>query len=505
MQSTRHIITEMTAADAQTFLLKHESYFSLDLPDYFDFSRLLDQVSEHLRESPTIVDALHAKDTTKAARAIEGVNHTIYTNRDGQYSWRPLELINPVLYVDLVATITQPEHWDSICNRFSEFQSIPHITCLSYPAESRTTETDQAEQIRHWERRVEQASIELALEFQYMVHTDVMSCYASIYTHSISWALHTKSVAKACRFDPTLVGNLIDQRIQDIREGQTNGIPQGSLLMDFVAEMILGYADLELSNALSRHQIGNFRILRYRDDYRIFVDSKEDGSTILKYLAEVMIGLGLQLRPEKTEISDDIIHASLKGDKMAWIMRRNFDKDPKKQLLIIYNHSREHPNAGSVVKALDAFYKREGAIDNAHADDVLQLISSIVVIAFRNPRTIPICSAILSKLLSRLEDPNAKAAVFAKTSAMFSRIPNTGHLDIWLQRMRYAIDRSGDFREPLCKLVQGNHGPLWDSTWVPDNALRVILDSADIVDRDKLDEKGPIISIDEVSLFKSVY
>ena len=48
------------------------------------------------------------------------------------------------------------------------------------------------------------------------------------------------------------------------------GIPQGSVLMDFIAEMILGYADKELSKKIEDNQISNYQILRYRDDYRIF-------------------------------------------------------------------------------------------------------------------------------------------------------------------------------------------------------------------------------------------
>ena len=43
------------------------------------------------------------------------------------------------------------------------------------------------------------------------------------------------------------IGNRIDTMIQSMSYGQTNGIPQGSILMDFIAEMVLGYSDLLLS------------------------------------------------------------------------------------------------------------------------------------------------------------------------------------------------------------------------------------------------------------------
>jgi hypothetical protein len=38
---------------------------------------------------------------------------------------------------------------------------------------------------------VEQKSIELGLEYDYIFHTDIVDCYGAIYTHSISWAIHT--------------------------------------------------------------------------------------------------------------------------------------------------------------------------------------------------------------------------------------------------------------------------------------------------------------------------
>ncbi len=41
--------------------------------------------------------------------------------------------------------------------------------------------------------------------------------------------------------------------------------------MDFIAEMVLGLADLELSEKIQEAGINDYCILRYRDDYRVFV------------------------------------------------------------------------------------------------------------------------------------------------------------------------------------------------------------------------------------------
>ncbi|HHP7830188.1 TPA: RNA-directed DNA polymerase, partial [Legionella pneumophila] len=93
--------------------------------------------------------------------------------------------------------------------------------------------------------------MELALDFQYIIKTDITDCYSSIYTHSIAWAIHGKNFAKQNQKDKTLLGNKIDNLLQDMHHGQTNGVPQGSALMDFIAEIVLGYSDELLAEKLN--------------------------------------------------------------------------------------------------------------------------------------------------------------------------------------------------------------------------------------------------------------
>jgi hypothetical protein len=55
---------------------------------------------------------------------------------------------------------------------------------------------------------------------------DISEFYHSIYTHSISWALHTKLFAKSNQ-KAKVVGNLLDKATQNGQHGQTVGIPIG--------------------------------------------------------------------------------------------------------------------------------------------------------------------------------------------------------------------------------------------------------------------------------------
>jgi len=190
-----------------------------------------------------------------------------------KYAWRPFQLIHPALYVSLVHEITKEENWQTILHRFSEFPANRNIQCLSLPVVSLSGETDKAELVSHWRYTVEQRSIELSLEYDYLIETDITDCYGAIYTHSIAWSLHSKGYAKANQRNSSLLGNVIDKHIRDMRHGQTNGIPQGSALMDFIAEMVLGFADKELSEKIENSPIKDYCILRYRDDYRVFVNN----------------------------------------------------------------------------------------------------------------------------------------------------------------------------------------------------------------------------------------
>ena len=491
----RRLITDMTHLEARDFLLKQESYCNFSLPPYFRFEQLLKDIRKVIAKNHQ----------SKAARAHENVNHLILNNKDGLYAWRPIELIHPVVYIALVNAITEEESWKKIKKRFRLFTAIPHIRCLSLPGESLTTKKDTAEQILHWWQEIEQQSIKLALDYEFLIRTDVVDCYASMYTHSIAWALHTKPMAKRFRQCKKLIGNKIDSYIQDMHQGQTNGLPQGSALMDLIAELVLGYADRLLSKKLKSSSVSDYQILRYRDDYRIFTHTKRDGEIILKHLTEVMIELNLKLNPTKTHVSEEVIRSSIKDDKLAWLARRQRDSNLQKQLLIIHEHSTDFPNSGSVVKALGQFYRRVDKGLKKAPSNLYQLISIVVDVAYHNPRTYPTCAAILSKLINLFDTAEEQTSVIENILRKFARIPNTGHLQIWLQRISHKLGLDLSFEEPLCKLVRGEPIGIWNNDWVSSKRLCKVMDTATIVDQQIIEAMDPTIPIDEVELFPDAY
>lgn len=487
-------VLEMTPAQARAFFLKPESYCSVELPAYYQFGTILSAVAKVLKGKSLA-------DMSSKPRQHEGVNYSLLSNKDGRHAWRPFQLIHPALYVSLVAQITTPDKWAFIRDRFKKFQDLKNFTCLSMPVQSLSKRKDKAAQILQWWQGIEQRSIELAMEYEYVFHADITDCYASIYTHSIVWALHGKEVAKSHRSDKTLIGNVIDGHIQDMRHGQTNGIPQGSALMDCIAEMVLGFADLELSEKLDRSGITEYRILRYRDDYRVFVNNPQAGEAILKALTEVMIGVGLKLSTSKTTGSLSVISSSLKPDKRAWLRSRQGDANLQKHLLVIHAHGIDYPNAGSLVIALTHYHQRLSRVKRPQ--NPRALISIAVDIAYSSPRTFPVCAAIVSRLLNSLGTETERAQVLTAVYGKLSRLPNAGLMEVWLQRIGHFYDFHPDYVENLCKLVTGEKTVLWNNDWITAKTLTDAINPKLVFDKVAFKAMKPVVPPSEVEMFAS--
>ncbi|TWT35908.1 Reverse transcriptase (RNA-dependent DNA polymerase) [Posidoniimonas corsicana] len=492
--SSRSVL-DLSASEARAFFLKHDSYCNFDLPGYFSFDSLLQGVSRELVGKD--LRGLRSSDP----RDLDDASHTILSNKDGRFAWRPIQLCHPVLYVDLVHQITESANWDAIKQRFADFSQPDRIAAMSLPVQSRSKKRDKAEQILKWWQAIEQRSIELSLDYGVLIHADISDCYGAMYTHSIAWALHTKRVAKLKRRDFSLLGNVIDSGIQDMRQGQTNGIPQGSVLMDFIAEMVLGYADLQIAEAIQTAGIQDYQILRYRDDYRIFAESVVVGEAILKCIAESLVDLGFKLNSQKTKIDTDVIAGSVKKDKQEWNASIKGDRNAEKHLLLIRNHGMRYPNSGSLQTALAQYLNR---VDKwAEPPYSLQALISIVIdIAFHSPKTQPTTMAILSKLLSLVSTTAEKQAVVDRTLRKFGSVPNTGYLEIWLQRATLHSGTGQSYREPLCKLANGESEPIWNSSWISSTPLRAAVDAKKVIKEAKKKKLPAVIKPSEVQLFE---
>lgn len=500
-------ITEFNHSDARKFFLKEESYFNFDLPSYFNFKNILTETDQKLT-GHNLSDFFgsckndNGEDRPTYPCDFENVNYTFLSNKDGKYAWRPFQLIHPAIYVSLVHKITEEPNWELIVSKFEEYASNKRIKCYSLPLESESEQSDQATSVTNWWQKIEQQSIELGLKYSYVLHTDISDCYGSIYTHSIPWALHSKLIAKKNRKKKSLLGNIVDKHLQDMAYGQTNGIPQGSVLMDFIAEIVLGYSDSIISEKIEEANISDYEILRYRDDYRIFSNNPQEIERITKIISDTVVDLGLKLNSQKTISFNNIILSSIKPDKIYWNSTKQGARDIQKHLLLIHSLSTKFPNSGSLSTALNKFFNR--IKKKKKFNNTLSIISILVDIMMKNPRVYPIATAILSKLLTTLDEPSKREEIIDSILTKFEQIPNTAHIKIWLQRLTLKADRNKSYDEPLCHKVNDNTKEIWNSTWLCES-FKELINATSIIDQKVIDEMPLIITKEEVELFKTEY
>lgn len=135
---------------------------------------------------------------------------------------------------------------------------------------------------------------DLLIGKRYIVKADISNCFPSIYTHSLPWALVTKSVAKNQKTDEEWF-NQIDKTARNLKDGETHGILIGSHASNLVSEIILTAVDKAIYDK-------EYRYIRNIDDYSCYVETKEKAEVFLVDLSTELKQYGLMLNHKKTEI-----------------------------------------------------------------------------------------------------------------------------------------------------------------------------------------------------------
>jgi len=519
MSYQKKSILEMSPEEARNFLLKSESYFTLNLPSYFNIDSILSQAIDKMKNK-TISNKNNSDNEIKVLSNKEyysnypNINFCMQLNKTSN-SYRPITLIHPYLYVDLVNAITKSDSWTNLVTRFNELRSKVknQIECFSIPfeVESQLATDYKKELALHFWKKIEQESIRLSIEYSYMLKLDISNFYGSIYTHSLHWAIIGEENAKE---NHNSFGSGIDKRFQWMNYRETVGIPQGNVVSDFFAELLLAYIDVKLVNELEISKISGYHILRYRDDYRIFTNSIDELHKIKKILSVILQRYKLSLGDSKTKLSDNVVKDSIKEDKLYWLKHDpvvklsgdKFYKKPEKffsnflsyvgfskkknlskrrfknyfdnriysatvqkHLFIIKDFADSYPNSGQLVKALNEFKNR---IDSFEEDfihngtDIDTLISILVDIILKNPKITSIGIQLLSILLSKfnIQDSTNIYKKFETIKKIRKKLENFGeneYLDIWLNRLIIQIiykskDNDNSFKDYL----SSNHNKL---------------------------------------------
>ena len=254
-------------------------YFPKELPPPFSTKTFADLVAKN----PSL--SLYSYGRSREFRL---ARHSLF--RAGALR-RQLAVPNPVSFLELAQLIAS--NWSEV-----EKQCQKSSISLS-KLDTRSTDRAIVASVPFSQHSLHQASVRASS--RYLLKTDVTNCYPSVYTHGISWALHTKAFAKAHRRTKSLLGNKIDKLIRDAQFGQTIGIPVGPDTSFVVAEMVLSSVDEAFCHMLKKAKLGTNGYRSY-DDFEFGFASRADAESAAALLQQALSEYELQLNANKTAI-----------------------------------------------------------------------------------------------------------------------------------------------------------------------------------------------------------
>ena len=532
MKPAKNILS-LNSDEVFEFFLKSEQFHGFELPEYFDFDNVLAYVKDTIgdKDYEDCLSDVRPDDQ-------ENVNLDMLLNKDEHYAVRPLTLANPFLYYFLAREVCCPKGWEAIRKCFAAYK-VPHLTSCALPVVPEKVESFfKSATILNWWNVMEQRSIELSLEYRYMFMTDITNCYGCINPQSIEWALTCKHTKHENTDNHKLAENL-QKYLRALQHGHNIGIPQGSALFDFVGEIVLGYSDLLLHEALQREKLRGYEIIRYRDDYRIFCNDKDTLEKISYMLQAVLESLNFRMNSQKTKISDSIVIDSVKPDKLFYIYntpvfnkRGSYFDSFEKHLLYILMFGRQHPNAGQLKTLLsdldrriekwlkpyevitmnlsfdkkgdDAKKKKEQRRRPLKGGTVRALTAVATQIALENVTASHYALRVISRMVDSLSDMREKQDIIDKVFAKLCKQHNSEYNQLWLQNMTYTRDKKRKktpYTLRLCKLVMGDSSePLWNNDWLKPEYTRS-LPYGSIVNQETLRKVTPVIMFRETRAY----
>jgi len=165
----------------------------------------------------------------------------------------------------------------------------------------------------------EENKIDYLLTSEYVVSADISTCFPSMYSHSLPWAIKGTSWSKlhqctsknknkakgihctkykdVCPNEKEdLWCNDLDEAVRNSKSGETNGLLIGPHTSNIISEIILTNVD----GCLEDSGFKNF--VRHIDDYEYFASSEEDAKLFLRQLDIELKKFELSINAKKTKI-----------------------------------------------------------------------------------------------------------------------------------------------------------------------------------------------------------
>lgn len=209
---------------------------------------------------------------------------------------RQLGIPNPMAYQKLCKSIS--DNWGNIQQHFrNKTQNQSHIVSRIHLRKMADTNALFKMNYENW-RTDRTPEPDLLIGSKYVVKADISTCFPSVYTHSIPWALVGKNFAKAHAGQrwKTEWYNQTDHYTQNCKNGETHGILIGPHTSNLLGEIILTSIDSELTN--------KWNYVRNIDDYTCYVKTREEAQLFIIDLSEQLRKFDLSLNHKKTEIAE---------------------------------------------------------------------------------------------------------------------------------------------------------------------------------------------------------
>ncbi|MCL2129603.1 MAG: RNA-directed DNA polymerase, partial [Treponema sp.] len=222
---------------------------------------------------------------------------------------RILGIPNPTAYKRLCECIAN--YWDKIQKHFID-STINHSYIVSRVFIRKIKNEKKLFEMNYnnW-RTYGTPELELLIGARFLVKADISTCFPSIYTHALSWALVGKNIAKMNYRKNNEWYNILDRCTTHINNQETQGLLIGPHTSNLLSEIILTKIDEKLYK-------DGWRYVRAIDDYTCYVDTYEKGQSFIIELNEQLHYFGLSLNHKKTSI-DALPIAS----EEQWIHRIN--------------------------------------------------------------------------------------------------------------------------------------------------------------------------------------
>lgn len=210
---------------------------------------------------------------------------------------RPLGIPNPMAYQKLCQCLA--DNWDKLKAHFSS-QTVNQEYKISRIHIRKLGKSNSLFSMNYSNWKTDRSpEPDLLIGSRYVVTADISTCFPSIYTHAIPWALIGKKHAKAHSGNKYQLEwyNQIDHLVQNCKNGETHGLLIGPHTSNLLAEVILIVIDKQLYD-------NGWRYIRNIDDYTCYVDTYEAGQKFLIELREELRNFDLSLNYKKTEIKE---------------------------------------------------------------------------------------------------------------------------------------------------------------------------------------------------------